>query len=277
MKRSLYYIILALVILLGSYFAYQYFSLEEETVQLRQSLSEQSNTYDRDRYTSTLDSLLEIGEFEQVLSTYDSLPSDLAMDLELRRQLAQKFSVMERRLYILDTASTPRDTLRVPVDRMIETPEIQAYDSLSFALEKAQMQLQSIKKQMMEKAFGEYITFKSTKGNRLHYVGEVKNKKANGLGIAILDSGSRYEGEWKDNMRHGQGTFYWIDGQHYEGQYVNDKRSGQGTYYWTNGEKYVGSWENDKRNGRGVFYASDGSVVTSGIWENDELTIEDAE
>ena len=137
------------------------------------------------------------------------------------------------------------------------------------------MQLKSIKQQMITKNFGEYITFKSSKGNRLHYVGQVKNKKANGYGIAILDSGSRYEGDWKDNKRHGEGVFYWIDGQHYEGSYVDDLRSGKGTYYWINGEKYVGQWENDMRNGSGTFYGKDGNILTKGVWENDELMSED--
>jgi len=148
-------------------------------------------------------------------------------------------------------------------------------DSLSFALEKAKVQLNSLRKQLKQKLFGEYLTFKSKKGNRLHYVGQVKNGRAHGTGIAILDSGSRYEGEWEDNSRSGEGNFYWADGEHYEGSYKNDVRHGLGTYYWPNKEKYVGQWKNDKRNGKGTFYGSDGKVVAKGIWKEDKLVEED--
>ena len=118
---------------------------------------------------------------------------------------------------------------------------------------------------------GEYLTFETTKGTKLHYIGYIKNNEANGHGIAILDSGSRYEGQWKNNKRHGYGKFYWDDGDYYEGTYIKDKRNGMGTYYWKNGEKYIGEWKNDQRNGKGQFFSKKGKLKASGIWENDVL------
>jgi len=128
-----------------------------------------------------------------------------------------------------------------------------------------------MRNKLRNKAIGEYLTFSNTKGSQMHYVGQVKNGKANGFGVALLNTGSRYQGAWRNNQRHGDGSFYWADGQYYIGSYSNDLRNGQGTYYWPNGEKYVGQWKDDKRNGEGVFYGKDGAIITSGIWKNDKL------
>lgn len=122
---------------------------------------------------------------------------------------------------------------------------------------------------------GEYLTFETSKGTKLHYIGYIKNNQANGHGIAILDSGSRYEGHWENNKRHGLGKFYWDDGDYYEGTYHNDKRDGMGTYHWKNGDKYIGEWKNDQRNGKGQFFTKKGKLKASGIWENDELITKD--
>ena len=136
--------------------------------------------------------------------------------------------------------------------------QIEQKDSLNFALEKANIQLRNLRSQLKERSFGEYLTFKSKKGNQMHYVGKVNNGMANGYGMALLDTGSRYEGEWKNNQRHGEGSFYWSDGDYYVGHYENAERNGFGTYYFHNGEKYVGDWKDDKRNGDGNFYGKDG-------------------
>jgi len=118
-----------------------------------------------------------------------------------------------------------------------------------------------------------YLTFKSSKKNELHYVGEIYKGKANGVGTAIFDTGGRYEGEWKNNTREGKGSFYWTDGQYYKGDYENDLRHGTGTYFWPNGEKYVGQWKKDKRHGEGTFYYKNGKIV-KGIWKKDDLVKE---
>ena len=148
-------------------------------------------------------------------------------------------------------------------------------DSLINALTKAESQIALLRKRLGNTSENEYLTFHTSKGTSLHYVGQVKKHKAHGFGIALLETGSRYEGSWKNNMRHGQGKFYWDDGEHYEGGYVNDKREGMGTYFWKNGEKYVGEWKDDRRNGQGKFFNKKGKVKAQGIWENDKLVKED--
>ncbi|QLG46930.1 MORN repeat-containing protein [Costertonia aggregata] len=218
------------------------------------------------------DSLLLTGDYHNALKAYDKIALELGSEnygLKTRIALAKTI-----RSYTMGRAIKQKDTVEndsLAQNRIAGPVEIQRYDSLSFAHEKAKIQLNRLRKQLEEKSFGEYLTFKSVKGNQMHYVGQVRNNTANGYGIALLDTGSRYEGEWKNNQRHGEGAFYWPDGEYYVGSYVNGKRTGYGTYYWPNGEKYIGYWKDDKRNGHGEFYATDGTILTSGVWENDKL------
>jgi len=55
---------------------------------------------------------------------------------------------------------------------------------------------------------------------------------ANGIGIYLWSSGTKYAGEFKNYRPHGQGTYTWIDGTKYIGELLNNKRHGQGTYKW---------------------------------------------
>lgn len=141
----------------------------------------------------------------------------------------------------------------------------------TISLDSTHAKKQSLKSLSKTEKTDSYLTFETTKGTSLHYVGASSDNKANGYGIAILKSGSRYEGYWKDNKRHGKGKFFWNDGEYYEGEYQNDKRSGIGTYYWANGDKYTGEWKDDKRNGKGKFYNKKGKLKASGTWKEDEL------
>jgi antitoxin component YwqK of YwqJK toxin-antitoxin module len=223
-----------------------------------------------------IDSLLMRGNYSKALKAYQqALNSDSSSkwgEIEMRIDLTRQLISLEnqvRQAAAMQDDSAKMDTLQVTITA---TPtEIRAYDSLRFELEKKQVELEHLRNSLGNRSAGTYITFKSRKGNHIHYVGEVQDGKANGQGIALLNTGSRYVGQWKDNMRHGEGTFYWPDGEYYEGNYHNDIRHGQGTYYWPSGEKYIGEWRNDKRNGEGVFYGEDGDIVARGTWKNDEL------
>ena len=144
-------------------------------------------------------------------------------------------------------------------------------DSMAFALQKAELFADKLQVQVDENKAGNYLSFKSLKGNLVYYVGDTKKGKANGLGVGLLSTGSRYEGEWKNNQKHGKGIFRWQDGASYDGEYKNDLRHGHGTYHWPDGERFVGKWENDVRNGQGTFYDANGKQVASGLWRDDEL------
>lgn len=226
----------------------------------------------------SLDTLLVEGRYEEALNQYENheaLPiEDGQVAVGLRMAIAKKFLAFEDHLaYVAAEKSKIADTLDV-VEESVPTVKVDQLDSLNFALSKTKVQLTNLRRQLRQKSFGEYLTFTNEKGSQVHYVGKVKEGKANGYGIAILNTGSRYVGEWLNNQRHGQGTFYWKDGEYYEGNYTQDKRNGQGTYYWPNGEKYVGQWKDDQRSGKGAFYAKDGKLITSGVWENDEMITE---
>ena len=225
---------------------------------------------------SSADSLLVESNYQEALNRYETqLTSGSEMQkrlitqrIKLTKQLIQQHAI--RSINKIDTATQLRaDT--VEISREATPAELRQYDSMNFALAKAQAHIENLKLQLKQQHAGTYLTFTTTKGSKAHYVGEVKNGRAHGEGIGLLKSGSRYEGEWENNMRHGKGSFYWPDGEYYIGEYKNDKRHGQGTYYWTNGEKYVGGWANDQRSGHGTFLSKDGEIVAQGIWKEDKL------
>ncbi len=224
------------------------------------------------------DSLVIRGNYNDAIKTYSQevapkTETDGAA-VELRMAFAKAFLELESKHNKNDSSQIATVDTVPPLVNPLTSDDINKMDSLGFALKKMRAQVSRLQKQLRKKANGQYLTFTTSKGSLVHYVGEVKNKKANGMGVALLSTGSRYEGQWKDNQRHGQGTFYWPDGQSYEGTYHNDKRDGEGTYKWPNGEKYVGHWKGDERFGEGVFYGKEGDIVASGVWEDDELVQE---
>ncbi|MRH99446.1 hypothetical protein GH721_02775 [Kriegella sp. EG-1] len=221
-----------------------------------------------------IDSILLEGDYKKALNAYNSelkYVKDNPYRIPLRIGLAEQLLDLKT-----DKTKVVKDSIVSNIDSIqaIEQKakyEIKLRDSLSFALEKAKVQLAAMRRQLGNKTLGEYLKFKNKKGSLMHYVGQVSNNMANGIGVAILNTGSRYEGSWRNNERHGEGTFFWADGEYYIGSYSNDLRNGLGTYYWPNKEKYVGEWKDDKRNGKGTFYGKDGEVVTKGIWKGDKL------
>ncbi|NQZ43565.1 MAG: hypothetical protein HRT65_04590 [Flavobacteriaceae bacterium] len=277
-KIRIAYLLLAVAMVFGIFYLAKTRSLRKELVtQEAQTLVLQTNL-ERHQALLATDSLLATGHYNQALKAYNSVVPDAgstdSLGIRWRLAIAQRIQGLQTQLYDSTLARTNElDTL----DQMaVATPEeIDRFDSLQFAHEKTKAQLARIRKQLQLVSAGEYLTFQSSKGSPMHYVGQVKNHKANGHGVALLSTGSRYEGEWKNNQRHGQGKFFWADGQIYDGSYVNDKREGQGTYLWPNGEKYVGLWKNDERSGEGVFYGKDGKIMASGTWEDDQLVAAD--
>lgn len=247
--------------------------LKEHLVAIQEEnkiISEKLDEYER---LTEIDSVLLQGDYDAAIASYNASMNSVKEHsglIPLRIALAEKLRNNQTGVpKIPDSVLAQLDSL--PKSDWDEEVAVRKYDSLNFSLEKTKVQLVRLKKQLKQKSFGEYLTFKSKKGNQMHYIGQVKDGKAHGFGVALLDSGSRYEGQWKNNERHGEGTFYWPDGEYYVGNYTHDKRSGYGTYYWPNGEKYTGEWKDDKRSGTGKFYDSDGDVVAGGEWSDDKL------
>ena len=223
-----------------------------------------------------IDAMLIEGDYKEALQAYqEQYEQDEIRDgqsIEMRVALVKELLKLRYENQLAAIQAAQLDEIdSIQADGIESAENIMLSDSLSFALEKAKVQLACLRKQLKEKSFGEYLTFTNSKGSKMHYVGQVKNGKANGYGVALLNTGSRYEGLWKDNMRHGNGTYYWSDGEYYVGQYKNDKRNGEGTYHWPNGEKYAGHWEDDERDVKGTFYGKDGGIVAAGTWDDDKL------
>lgn len=265
------YGLLAIISVLAIYFGIKSNTLQNEIGESSKAKEELDVLVTGNKELVAIDSVLMKGDYNKAIESYNTTlenHEELNSVIPLRIALAQKLMQNDIK------RSSEKVNEAISIDSIAIAPisqsEIRSIDSLNFALEKARVQLSNMRKQLNNKSFGEYLSFTSKKGTALHYVGQVKNNKANGAGIAVLETGSRYEGEWKDNLREGNGTFYWADGEYYIGSYKDDMRNGEGTYFWPNGEKYKGQWKNDKRNGKGIFHKKDGSVI-SGIWENDKL------
>lgn len=273
-KKSVLFLVLALTTVGALFFGIKVNNLQNQLqeVEIEQGqIEEKLNDYEQ---LSRIDSMLLEGNYDTAIQSYNAtslkVKEENKMGIPLRIALAEKLSQAYTSPRVKeDTTKTEIDSTLQPLAATAE--QVRKFDSLNFSLEKTKVQLASLKKQLQQKSFGEYLKFKSKKGNFMHYVGQVKNGKANGYGIALLDSGSRYEGQWRENQREGEGTFYWPDGEYYVGTYASDKRSGFGTYYWPNGEKYAGQWKEDKRSGTGKFFDSQGDLVAGGEWNDDKL------
>ncbi len=272
-------IAMVLLILSGGlalYFFVRSQLLQNELYATQATVEEQAKKEELVSSLQGIDELLLQGQYQQALKAYQdqltSADSAAIPMIEKRIQLTNNLLSMRQTIY--ENSRSKDDTVTVDSTAIarISTPEeIRKFDSLQFALEKIKVQLDNAQQQLKRKAIGEYLTFTNRKGNTIYYVGEVRNNQANGKGVALYSTGSRYQGTWKDNLRHGYGTFHWPDGERYEGDYVNDRREGVGTYFWPNGEKFAGGWQNDRRNGKGTFYNGDGEIMASGVWKGDEL------
>lgn len=108
------------------------------------------------------------------------------------------------------------------------------------------------------------------------YVGEFRDGNLNGQVTLISPDGSMYVGEIRDNKPNGQGRLIWPDGKKYVGEYRDGKMSGQGTLSLPDGKKYVGEFRDGNMNGQGTIFSSDGSIIGSGIWENNKLAADGA-
>ena len=276
-KKSFLFIFLTIVVVVVLFLIVNNLQLQGQLLDFKSEQAQLNQRISGFEQLKSIDSLLLKGEYDTAIKSYNnSLPNNAELNtgIPLRIALAEKLLKERQGNYSQNTKDT-LDTEALSNMGMNAIEEVQKLDSLSFRLEKTKVQLAQLKEQLQQKSFGEYLQFKSNKGDRMHYVGKVKNGKANGYGIALLETGSRFEGEWKDNQRHGEGSFFWADGEIYKGNYLNDKRSGFGIYFWPNGEKYAGEWKDDKRNGSGKFYDDKGDVVTSGQWKEDKLVTED--
>ena len=252
----------------------------EATIARQQTQIDRSDSLEQ-RQTLLLraDSLFHAGQYSSAIDAYRQLDDSTTQSrIDHARRLNRLYVLLDtlqrerpERIVIQELAPI-QTALPQPVRQLpLETSKPETFDSLTFALERANLRIRNLERRVSNNSGGNYLTFKSPKGNEIYYVGAVRNGKANGAGIALLSTGSRYEGDWQDNQKHGTGKFFWTDGARYEGGYQRDQRHGTGSYKFPDGSKYVGEWERDVRHGKGKFYNKKGELVTEGVWRNDEL------
>ncbi|MCK9436265.1 MAG: hypothetical protein M0Q12_03535 [Synergistaceae bacterium] len=104
------------------------------------------------------------------------------------------------------------------------------------------------------------------------YVGQVKDGKREGIGVAIIETNKEslngtYSGNWKNDNAHGYGVKTWVSGNKYEGEWLNGSQHGYGVKTWVNGDKYEGEWLNGSRHGYGVYTWLDADIYEGG-WKN---------
>ena len=104
-----------------------------------------------------------------------------------------------------------------------------------------------------------------------YYIGEFKNKKEDGQGTYVWNSGDKYIGEWKHGNMTGQGTHTWTNGNKYIGEWKDGIRTGQGTFFWKDGDKYYGEFYKNKLNGEGTFISGKDNSMMIGEFVSNEI------
>jgi hypothetical protein len=110
---------------------------------------------------------------------------------------------------------------------------------------------------------GRIENLKDAWGTTIDYVGEIKNKQPNGLGIAIYsnDFTLRYSGDFVNGQYSGKGVLLFKDGSFLSGNWKNGKLEGKGTNLNKEGDLYVGYFADGKKNGSGAFVYADNSLL----------------
>lgn len=104
----------------------------------------------------------------------------------------------------------------------------------------------------------------------IDYIGEIKNKQPNGLGIAIYsnDYALRYSGYFVNGQYNGKGVLIFKDGSFLSGDWKNGKLNGKGANLTKDGDLYIGYFADGKKDGNGTFMYADKSILT-GNMKND--------
>jgi hypothetical protein len=233
------------------------------------------------------DQLFIEGDFDQALVFYRELADvdSLKHLVRSREAVARAFQDDKSKALALVVSQQREDALKQAVDSIkremlaAERSYLESQRNVQADRHKLELRLLEMEKavERERKEVDEIrqnrnlITFRSVNGNKVHYIGDIENDRANGYGIGIWDTGGVYKGEWVNNQRWGKGRYDWADGEWYVGEFKSDMRNGTGTYYFKNGERYEGQWKDNKRHGQGVVYDKNNVVLNEGVWTNDSF------
>jgi serine/threonine protein kinase len=95
-------------------------------------------------------------------------------------------------------------------------------------------------------------------------------RPADGRGIMVFPSGSRYDGEFHNGQRNGCGTYSFANGRRYIGQFKDDQFDGLGIWLLGDGNRYVGEFKVNRCHGEGIFLFKDGRSER-GTWQDGKL------
>jgi hypothetical protein len=203
--------------------------------------------------------------------------------VDARRDVVALRAERDELLASRDESTTPVEPAPAPpppppptqADTLVIERSVRVTDpSDSIALLFANERIAYLERRLAARDARGFLTFPSSKGGTVRYLGDVVDGMATGTGHGVWSTGSLYEGEWRANLKHGRGSYTWPDGERYEGEFRDDQRSGDGTYTWKDGRRWVGGWLDDMRHGDGVLYEANGRVRVRGRWEKDKLVQE---
>lgn len=93
---------------------------------------------------------------------------------------------------------------------------------------------------------------------RFEFIGNTKDGKCHGFGIATHPDGRVFKGHWKDGVVEGYGILH-DKGMSIEGNFINGLVHGYGIVRYGNGESYKGMFKAHRRHGLGVEVKCDGT------------------
>ncbi|MFI5188115.1 MAG: hypothetical protein ACHQF0_15395, partial [Chitinophagales bacterium] len=114
---------------------------------------------------------------------------------------------------------------------------------------------------------GRLENLKDVWGTSFNYVGEIKNKQPNGIGVAIYSNKTtlRYAGNFVDGIFNGKGALLFADGTFLSGEWKNGKLNGRGAFLNKDGDIYVGGFADGKKEGAGSFVYGNKGILCGNL------------
>lgn len=114
---------------------------------------------------------------------------------------------------------------------------------------------------------------KDADGIECTYVGQVKNGKADGWGMAFYPTSSlalKYYGQFYEGLFSGKGVLFFRNGEFHSGKWLKGRLYGKCAVRFPNEFLYVGDMKGELRNGPGTYFFDDNSFY-HGNFVNDSL------
>jgi hypothetical protein len=117
------------------------------------------------------------------------------------------------------------------------------------------------------------LEWKATNGERGVYIGDVKDGKANGVGVVFWQDGEMSRGEYVANVRHGLADALHTDGLRRLGNEFNGKRNGDGMTLHPDGRFFKGAYFDGQASGLGAMHRPDGTLIFKGIYDKGQPSV----